>query len=205
METELSSGIVESTAITWWFLPLWAQECNDCLPDAWLWFCQYRALTCQQLRKYLINSFLSVLLSIFEFLCSPVKPNSRRAPHYFIHCLVTKPCRSPNEWLSGTGGPVDPAQPLVTAKHSTLGLPLCNSVLVAVGAQQFITTLCKVTTEEANGSGVQELLCNFILIRNEGCSLTSERCAFPKVFRVPFWDPVYFWRSHKLFQGYSMP
>lgn len=61
---------------------------------------------------------------------------------------------------------------------STLGLPLRNSALAAAGAQQFNTTHCKATTKEANGAGVGDGLCNFVLIHNEGCSLTSEHCAF---------------------------
>lgn len=88
--------------------------------------------------------------------------------------------------------PVAPAQPPCHSKTggaaSTLGLPLCNSALVAVGAQQFNTTPCKATTKKANASGVEERLCNFILIHNGGCSLTLENCAFLKVFRVHFFE-----------------
>lgn len=32
-------------------------------------------------------------LSIFESLCSPARPTSKRVPHYFIHCLITKQLR----------------------------------------------------------------------------------------------------------------
>lgn len=84
---------------------------------------------------------------MFESLCSPVKPNSRRAPHCFIHCLVTKPGRSPNEWLSVTSGPVVPAQPLVTAKHSMCCLQAAHWNCRCAGAQKFNTTHCKVTTK----------------------------------------------------------
>lgn len=90
---------------------------------------------------------------MFESLCSPVNPNSRRAPHYFIHCLATKPCRSPNEWLSVKVAQLFQHSPLsqqntpCAAAGCTLGLPLCSSVLAAAGAQKFNTAHCKVTTK----------------------------------------------------------
>lgn len=97
-------------------------------------------------------------LSIFESLCSPARPTSKRVPHYFIHCLITKQLREwkMNEWQKHYY--IFPAQHLlhlVIRKYmymmhvcNILRLPLCNSVMLTVRAQQFNRIHCKLATKE---------------------------------------------------------